>query len=291
MEYCAPATLAEACAALNAASGSVRVMAGGTDLLARFASGTSHPLMLVDIKRLPEARSIKHLPDGGFAVGAACPGIDIRANQLLVKNWPGLTEAMDLIGSVQIQGRATFGGNLCNASPAADTVPALIAARARCHIVSVAGVREVPVEEVIVSPGRTCLRQNEFIVSFILPARAPRSADAYLRMTPRTEMDIAIASAGVNLTLDESGVVTESYVALGAVGPVPVFAVAAARILLGSTLEDEVLQRFKRQVSVVCRPISDKRGTAEYRTDVAAVMAARAARIAYDRALTMSVVV
>jgi carbon-monoxide dehydrogenase medium subunit len=249
-----------------------------------------YPLLLVDIKRLPEARSINYLVDGGFAVGAACPGIDIKANELLVRHWPGLTEAMDLIGSVQIQGRATFGGNLCNASPAADTVPALIAARARCRIVSIAGVREVRVEEVIVSPGRTCLRQDEFIVSFILPARAPCSADAYLRMTPRTEMDIAIAGAGVNLTLDDSGVVTESHVALGAVGPVPVFAVAAARILLGSTLEEEVLQRFKRQVSAMCRPISDKRGTAEYRTDVAAVMAARAARIAYDRALTMSVV-
>lgn len=284
MEYCAPETLAEVCAALANADGPVKVMAGGTDLLARFASGVPRPSLLVDIKKLPQACVIKQLPDGGFEIGAACPGIHIRADALLAKHWPGLTEAMDLIGSVQIQGRATLGGNLCNASPAADAVPALIAARASCRIVSVAGEREVPVEDVIVSPGRTCLRQDEFIVSFILPARVQRSADAYLRMTPRTEMDIAIAGAAVNLTLDDSGVIADSHVALGAVGPVPVFAVAAARILLGSALEEEVLQRFRRQVSVMCRAISDKRSTAEYRTDVAAVLAARAAGIAYARA-------
>jgi CO/xanthine dehydrogenase FAD-binding subunit len=284
MEYCAPETLAEVCAALANADGPVKLMAGGTDLLARFASGMPRPSVLVDIKKLPQARVITQLPDGGFEIGAACPGIQLRADELLAIHWPGLTEAMDLIGSVQIQGRATLGGNLCNASPAADAVPALIAARASCRIVSAAGEREVPVEEVIVSPGRTCLRQDEFIVSFILPKRATRSADAYLRMTPRTEMDIAIAGAAVNLTLDDSGIVTESHVALGAVAPVPVFAVAAARILLGSALEDEVMQRFRRQVSVMCRPISDKRSTAEYRTDVTAVLAARAAKIAYERA-------
>lgn len=290
MEYCAPETLAEVCAALNNAEGPVKVMAGGTDLLARFASGMPRPATLVDIKKLSAARTIEKLADGSFVIGAACPGIDIRADQALAKDWPGLTEAMDLIGSVQIQGRATLGGNLCNASPAADAVPALIAARARCRIVSAAGERELPVEEVIVSPGRTCLRQDEFIVSFYLPAREALSADAYLRMTPRTEMDIAIAGAAVNLTLDSAGVITDSHVALGAVGPVPVFAVAAARILLGSSLDDDVLQRFRRQVSVMCRPITDKRGTAEYRTDVTAVLAARAAKIAYDRALATGVV-
>ncbi|MBU2099025.1 MAG: FAD binding domain-containing protein, partial [Gammaproteobacteria bacterium] len=177
------------------------------------------------------------------------------------------------------------GGNLCNASPAADVVPALIAARAQCRIVSCAGERTVPVEDVIVSPGRTCLRQDEFIVSFHLPARTAGSADAYLRMTPRTEMDIAIAGAAVNLVADSSGVVTDCHVALGAVAPVPVFAVAAARILLGTRLEEDVLQRFRRQISVMCRPISDKRASAEYRTDVSAVLAARAAKIAYRRAM------
>jgi carbon-monoxide dehydrogenase medium subunit len=164
-------------------------------------------------------------------------------------------------------------------------VPALIAARARCRIAGSNSERELPVEDVIVSPGRTCLRQDEFIVSFSLPARPLRSADAYLRMTPRTEMDIAIAGAAVNLTLDELGVIQECHVVLGAVGPIPVYALAAARILLGTRLEDEVRQRFKRQVSVMCRPISDKRGSAEYRTDVTAVLAERAALVAYSRAM------
>ncbi|MDP2092078.1 MAG: xanthine dehydrogenase family protein subunit M [Pseudohongiella sp.] len=285
MEYCAPGTLAEACAALGAASGTVKVMAGGTDLLPRFAAGTPRPALVIDIKKVPEAREIRQLSDGGFVIGSACSGNQISAQTALVASWPGLTEAMDLIGSVQIQGRASLGGNLCNASPAADSVPALIAARARCRIAGSNSERELPVEDVIVSPGRTCLRQDEFIVSFSLPARPQRSADAYLRMTPRTEMDIAIAGAAVNLTLDEHGVIQECHVVLGAVGPIPVYALAAARILLGTSLEDEVRQRFKRQVSVMCRPISDKRGSAEYRTDVTAVLAERAALVAYSRAM------
>lgn len=289
MEYCAPLTLADVCAALDPAHGPVRVMAGGTDLLTKFAAGAQFPERLVDIKKLSETRTISRQPDGSYIIGAACPGLDICSHSRLVLDWPGLTEAMDLIGSVQIQGRATFGGNLCNASPAADTVPALIAARATCRIISVAGERELPVEDIIVSPGRTCLRQNEFIVSFRLPVREPRSADAYLRMTPRTEMDIAIAGAAVNLTLDEAGLVADCHVALGAVGPVPVLASAAARILLGSRLDEEVVARFRRQISAMCRPISDKRGSAEYRTDVSAVLAARAAKIAYDRAAATGV--
>jgi len=286
MEYCAPGTLAEARAALGSASGTVKVIAGGTDLLPRFVAGVQPPGMLIDIKRVPETREIRHLADGSFVIGSACSGSLINAHAELVRSWPGLTEAMDLIGSVQIQSRASLGGNLCNASPAADSVPALIAARARCRVAGSDGERELPVEDIIVSPGRTCLRQDEFIVSFFLPARTARSADAYLRMTPRTEMDIAIASAAVNLTVDELGVINECHVVLGAVGPVTVYALPAARILLGSKLEEEVLQRFRRQVSALCRPISDKRGSAEYRTDVTAVLAERAALTAYNRALS-----
>lgn len=285
MEYCTPRTLEEACAALSAAPGTVRVLAGGTDLLARFNTGAPRPQRIVDIKNLTETRLIQHKPDGSFVIGAACPGVQISAHPALASHWPGVVEAMDIIGSVQIQGRASFGGNLCNASPAADSVPALIAARARCLVISAAGERELPVEDIIVSPGRTCLRQDEFIVNLILPPRPDCSADAYLRMTPRSEMDIAIAGAAVNLVLDEEQVVSECHVALGAVGPIPVYAQAAARILLGSRLEDDVMQRFRRQVSVSCRPISDKRGTAEYRSDVAAVLAARAALLARTRAL------
>src|SRR5690606_7531799 len=258
MEYCAPQTLEEACSALSEATGPVRVLAGGTDLLARFNTGAQRPQRLVDIKGLSEATSIQRRGDGSFVVGAACSGSVISSHPVLGQFWPGVVEAIALIGSVQIQSRATPGGNLCNASPAADSVPALIVARARCQLISAAGQRELPVEEVIVSPGRTCLRQDEFIVSFVLPPRPAISADACLRMTPRTEMDIAIASAAVNLVLDEEQVVSECHVALGAVGPIPVYAQAAARILLGSKLEDDVLQRFKRQVSVSCRPISDK---------------------------------
>lgn len=285
MEYCAPRSLEEACSALSDATGSVRILAGGTDLLARFNVGTPRPQRLVDIKAVPETRTIERRGDGSFVIGAACSGIVLTTHKELSASWPGVVEAMDLIGSVQIQGRASFGGNLCNASPAADSVPALIAARARCLLMSVNGPRELPVEDIIVSPGKTCLRQDEFIVNLILPPRPVCSGDAYMRMTPRSEMDIAIAGAAVNLVLDEEQVIRECHVALGAVGPIPVFAQAAARILLGSRLEDDVMMRFRRQISVSCRPISDTRATAEYRSDVAAVLAARAAVVARHRAL------
>lgn len=285
MEYCAPRTLEEACTALSDASGSVRVLAGGTDLLARFNACGQRPQRLVDIKNIKEARTVLRRGDGSFVIGAACPGHNITAHEALRQCWPGVVEAIGLIGSVQIQGRASLGGNLCNASPAADSVPALIAARATCLVISSAGQRELPVEEIVVSPGRTCLRQDEFIVSLVLPARPTCSADAYLRMTPRTEMDIAIAGAAVNLVLDNDLLISECHVALGAVSPIPVYAQSAARGLLGSRLEDEVIQRFRRQISVACRPISDNRGPAEYRSDVAAVLASRAAILARQRAL------
>jgi CO/xanthine dehydrogenase FAD-binding subunit len=261
-------------------------MAGGTDLLARFAAGTGYPDVLVDVKRIPELTQIIMQPDGSMTIGAAVCGADIHSHAQLRRYWPGVTEAIDLIGSVQIQSRASLGGNLCNASPAADSVPALIAARAQCVLVSSAGVRQLAVEDVIVSPGKTCLRADELMLSITLPARPERSADAYLRLTPRAEMDIAVVGVGANLVLDAGGIVSQCYVALGAVAPVPVLANEAAALLLGTKLEEDVMRRFSHRVKAACHPIDDKRGTADYRTDMAAVLAGRAVRIARQRALS-----
>lgn len=284
MHYNAPQTLTEAKALLKSAGQKVVVMAGGTDLLARLASGAQPPDILIDLKKIPELNNIISHGSGAYTIGAAVCGADISEHPLLKQDWPGVVEAMDLIGSVQIQSRATLAGNLCNASPAADSVPALLSARARCHVEGKAGRRVLAVEDVIVSPGKTCLQPDEFIVSIDLPARPPRSADAYLRMIPRTEMDIAIAGASVSLVLDESNSIKEIYVALGAVSSVPLLVPAAAEVLLGTSLEESALAEFGRLVSAACRPINDKRGTIEYRTQVAAVLAQRAARIAFERA-------
>lgn len=282
----APLSIEEAAGVLRSSDGQVRLMAGGTDLLARFSSGIGHPDVLIDVKRIPELMQIVMLTDGSMTIGAAVCGADIHAHAQLQKYWPGVTEAADLIGSVQIQNRASLGGNLCNASPAADSVPALIAGRAQCLLVSSDGVRQVAVEDVIVSPGKTCLRADELMVTITLPARPPRSADAYLRLTPRAEMDIAVAGAAANLVLDADGVVIQCHVALGAVAPVPVLASDAAALLLGSKLEDDVMKRFSHRIKAACHPIDDKRGTADYRTDMAAVLATRAVRIARQRAMS-----
>lgn len=284
MQYKAPANLAEVATILASANGDGRVLAGGTDLLARFASGMARPAVLVDIKHVPELMAIEQDGTGGFIIGAGVCGATLGGHAALRQAWPGVTEAMDLIGSVQIQGRASLGGNLCNASPAADSVPALIAAGARCRILGSQGERILPVAEIIQSPGKTCLASDEFIVSFYLPPRPSRSADAYLRLIPRSEMDIAVAGVAVNLTLDNAGVVVTASVALGAVSPVPLLVPRAAETILGSRLDEDVMARFKKVVSASCRPINDKRGTIEYRNHVAGVLAVRAALIAGQRA-------
>ena len=200
------------------------------------------------------------------------------------KAWPGLVEGFDLIGSTQIQGRASLGGNLCNGSPAADSVPALIAAGATCKIAGPKGTREANVETIVIGPGKTSLKKGEFIVSFFLPKRPRRSGDAYLRLIPRTEMDIAVVGAGVSLSIDSKGVCTDARVSLGAVAPTPLLVKAGAKALIGTKVDDAALAALAAAASAACKPIDDKRGTIVYRTKVAGVLARRAALIALDRA-------
>ena len=195
-----------------------------------------------------------------------------------------MVEAAELIGSTQIQGRASMGGNLCNASPAADTVPALIVARATCTVAGPQGRREIPVEAMCTGPGQTSLARGEFVVSFHLPARPARSGDAYLRFIPRTEMDIAVVGVAVSLTLDTSGACTQAEVSLGAVAPTALHVHEAAEALVGSRLDDDAMEALARAASAACRPIDDKRGTVDFRIRVAGVLAQRAARIAGNRA-------
>jgi len=205
-------------------------------------------------------------------------------NAGLKKAWPGVVEAANLIGSKQVQGRCTIAGNLCNASPAADSVPALVAAAARAVIAGPKKKRTVAIEKVTTGPGRTSLAKGEIIEAILLDKRPARSGDAYLRFIPRTEMDIAVVSAGINLTLDGKGVVKTARVALGAVAPTVLLVPEAAKAIVGSKLDDAALERLAAACSAACRPIDDKRGTIEFRKKVAGVLARRAARIAYKRA-------
>ena len=282
MRYAAPENAAEAAGLLQAEPGMARVLAGGSDILVQLRTGFIEPDLLVDIKRIAGINDIT-AEDGGFRIGAAVSGAKLGEHAGVRALWPGIVEAVELIGSAQIQGRATMAGNLCNASPAADSVPAMMAARAIARIVGPDGQRDCPVEDIPLSPGRTSLAKGEFITSIYLPARPANASDAYLRFIPRTEMDIAVVSAGVSLVFDETGVCTDARVALGAVAPTILLAKSAAECLVGARLDDAALGAMGKACSAVASPIGDKRGTIEFRNDVVAVLARRAAVIAQDR--------
>jgi len=263
--------------------GKAYLLAGGTDLLVRMRGDFIDPDLIVDIKRIPGIQEIRKTASG-FSIGAGVPCAMLGRDKALASAWPGVVEAAQLIGSDQIQGRCTMVGNLCNASPAADSVPALVAAKAKAVVVGPGGRRRVPVEDVVTGPGRTSLKKGDIVVAIELQKRPPKSGDAYLRFTPRTEMDIAVCSAGVSLTLGAGNVVKQARVALGAVAPTVVLVPKAARALVGTRLEDDALMKLAAACEAACSPIADKRGTVEFRTEVAGVMARRAAVMAYDRA-------
>ncbi len=281
MNYYAPSSLAEVCALL-AANEDCHVLAGGTDLLVQMSSGLVQPGTIVDIKAIPGIKDVL-LAEDGLTIGAAAPAQSITERNDIKAVFPGLVEAIDLIGSTQIQGRCSVGGNLCNSSPAADTVPALIANGALCNIAGSGGTRQVAVELFNTGPGQNCLQADEILTSLYIPLPAPNTADAYLRFIPRTEMDIAVVGAGVLLTLDDSGICTAARVAIGAVAPVALLVPAAAAALIGSAVDDHALQAVAAAVSAAAKPISDKRGTAQYRRTVVGVMARRAAARALSR--------
>jgi len=283
MRYEAPETLEAAIALLRSEPGEARVLAGGTDLLVQLKTDLIEPQLVVDIKKIRELREVRR-EARGYRIGAAVTGAELTEHPELKAVWPGVIEAANLIGSTQIQGRATLGGNLCNGSPAADSVPALIAAGATVTVAGPNGRRDVPVEDIVLGPRKLSIAREEIVVSFLLPPRPPRAADAYLRFIPRTEMDIAVVGAGVNLTLGEDGKITAARVGLGAVAARPLLVPAAAEALIGSALEDAALTKFEEAVRAACQPIDDKRGTREFRIKVAGVMARRAAQKAYERA-------
>jgi carbon-monoxide dehydrogenase medium subunit len=283
MQYEAPETIEAAVTLLAGQAGLARVLAGGTDLLVQLRSGVIEPDLVVDIKRIPVMRKIAR-EGGGFRIGAAVSGAELREHAELRAAWPGVVEAANLIGSTQVQGRATLIGNLCNASPAADSVPAMVAAGATASVVGPKGRREVPVEQIAVSPGKTSLAKGELVESVYLPPRPAHAGDAYLRFIPRSEMDIAVVGVGVSLVMDDKGVCRDARVALGAVAARVLLVGEAGAALIGSAVDDAALARMAAAASAACQPIDDKRGTKEFRIEVAGVLAQRAARTALDRA-------
>ena len=281
MRYHTPESFEDASAIAASADGVTRFLAGGTDVLVQLRSDLVEPDDLIDIKHIAGVSDITALADGGWRIGAAVSGAEMSEHAGLCEAWPGVVEAMDLIGSTQVQGRATLTGNLCNGSPAADSVPAMIAAGATVSVIGPNGAREVAVEEIPTGPGKLSLAKGEVVTAVNLPA--PIGGDAYLRFIPRTEMDIAVVGCAVNLSRD-GDTITSARVSSGAVAPTALLVADAAAALVGSTLDDAAMEALTAAASAACNPINDKRGTIKFRTHVAGVLARRAAKIAYDRA-------
>lgn len=283
MNYVKPDSFEAASAVLAAEDGLARILTGGTDVLVMLKAEVVEPDLMVDIKHLPGMRDIT-LEDDGFRIGAAVSAAEMGEHAALKAAWPGVVEGAELIGSTQVQNRATMAGNLCTASPAGDSVPAMVTAGAIARLHGPAGVRDLPVADVPVGPGKTALTKGEFITSIFLPARPAQAGDAYLRFTPRTEMDIAVSSAAVSVAMDENGLITTASVAVGAVAPTVRLVPDAGAAIIGTKLDDAAIADLVAAVEAACSPITDKRGTVAFRTTTAGVLAKRAARIAYSRA-------
>lgn len=287
VQYFSPSTIEEAVELLGSGPNR-RVFAGATDVVPQMRSGRPSPDGLIDLKGIERLISVANQPTM-WVIGAATPTVRLTSNPDFVSEFPGLAEGAGLIGSDQVQSRSSLGGNLCNSSPAADSVPVLIANGARAVIASGSGTRTILVEDVPTGPGRTSLAPGEFIVEFEIDHPAPNSGDAYLRLTPRTEMDIAVVGAGVRVYLDASGNIASAVLALGAVAPTVVRIPAAEAALAGATVTNgapsqDVLAAVAAAASAVCNPIDDKRGTIKYRRHVAGVLARRAVITAIARA-------
>lgn len=280
--YIAPETVEEACSLLSSTP-SARVFAGATDMLPQARAGRALPETLVDLKHIPRLNRIESSEDV-WIIGAAVNGNTITRNAKLGEELPGLVDGVALIGSDQIQSRASIGGNLCNASPAADTGPPMVVNGAIAVVVSDAGERRVPAAELCVGPGRTSLASGEFVVEFEIERPTRRTADAYMRMTPRTEMDIAIVGVAARIGLSEGGECVSAAVVLGAVGPTTVFVEGITDLLVGEKVDDSVLDRAAALSSAAARPIDDRRGTADYRRHVAGVLTKRVIARAAERA-------
>jgi carbon-monoxide dehydrogenase medium subunit len=284
LEYTAPATLADALRLIGANGAGTGVLGGGTDLIIQWRAGRRELAHMVDVKKIPELNVLEYTAAQGLRLGAAVSCARLTEFEPARKHYPGLVEGAALIGSTQIQSRATVGGNVCNGSPAADAICALIVLGAQCVLQGPQGQREVPAEQIMTGPGRTALKPGELLVEFRIPVPAPRTGTAYQRFIPRNEMDIAVAGAASLVTLAADGKVQRAVVALGAVAPTPIKVEAAGKAVQGGKLDERALDQAAQAASAACSPISDLRGPAEYRRHLAGVLTRRTLQLAAQRA-------
>src|SRR4051812_28903664 len=284
-DYAAPTSLSEATALLARADGTARILAGGTDLLVQLRERLRDADLVVDVKRIPELMELDYEPRRGLRLGASVPCYRVYEHPGVSAAYPALVEAARIVGGWQIQSRASVGGNLCNSSPAGDTIAPLIALRARCVIAGPEGTREVPSEEFCTAPGRNVIRRGEMLATIVLPPTAGKDGSAYERFIPRNEMDIGVAGASAWVRLDAAGgIIEEARVALAAIAPTPKFAAEASRWLAGRPATEETFERAGELAKGVASPIRDMRGTVEFRNHLVGVLTRRTLAKAVERA-------
>ena len=284
-EYTAPHSVGEAISLLEEKGSHAMVLAGGTDILVQLRSGRRVVDRLVDVKNIPETNEMSYTPQAGLQLGAAVPCYRIYQNRAVSEVYPGLIDCAALIGGIQIQGRASLGGNLCNAAPSADGIPPLIVLGATCNVAGPNGTRTVAAEDFCTAPGQNVLEDGEFLVSVHLPTPAAHSGAHYLRFIPRNEMDIAVAGVGSSVVLDSSGsTFVSARVSLASVAPTPLYVKEAGDALAGKEVGDKAIEEAAEAAMAAAKPINDMRGTIRQRVHLVGVLTRRTLKGAIDRA-------
>ena len=284
-DFVSPISIEEAVKTLASHGDKARIMAGGTDMLVQMRAGRRTAPLVVDIKGIPELNVLSYDSAKGLTLGAAVPCYKIYQDKTVAAAYPGLIDAAYLIGGIQIQGRATIGGNICNAAPSGDAIPAVIALSGVCNIAGPNGTREMPCEEFCTAPGRNALENGEILVSISMPVPQANSGANYLRFIPRNEMDIAVAGVGVSVVLDGSGQnFVSARISLASVAPTPVFAKEAGDSLAGKPVSEEAVQQASELAQAASKPINDMRGTIRQRTHLIGVFTRRTLNSAIERA-------
>lgn len=283
-DYAAPQSVDEAVSLLAEGGDDTGILAGGTDIIAQLREGRRRVNLLMDVKKIPETNELSYDPQGGLQIGSSVPCCLIYENEIISAAYPALVDSTSLIGSVQIQGRATVGGNLCNSSPAADTIPTIIVLGAVCQIAGPDGRREVPVEEFCTGPGQNVLGNGEFLISLHIPVPKKNSGAFFLRFIPRNEMDIAVVNAAASVVLNDEGTsISEAKIAVGAVAPIPLRVLEAEEALVGQEISDDIIQKASDIAQASANPISDMRGTIRQRKHLTGVLTRRAIKGAIQR--------
>jgi len=271
--YHSPTSASEAAHLLMQAG--AKALSGGTDLIPQLREDRRQAVHVVDLKRIPELTSTRVIDGGALAIGAAVTATAVAARQDVRSHYPALAEAAGMIGSLQVQNRATLGGNVCNAAPSADAVPPLIVLDADAIIAGTDGERRVSLESLFAAPGRTSLAPDELLVAIVLPKPGVRSVSHYMRFTPRREMDIAVVGVAASITCDAQGAISSARVALASVAPTPIRAASAEAVLAGQMFDVDIIAAAANAAVDDARPISDTRGSADYRRELVSVLTRR----------------